>query len=604
MSELLKEKARDELLRISEKEQGVALGTLSQKAQSLGATRFYIREIYNPQKVQIEEDDLNDSLIDGSNDLGCDFIYRNDGHVLIVQAKYRRAGTPEDPASISHFRSILQRFHNKELKVNKHLSEALSDINWDSDTFELVFFTFGRLEGQARKLTGQEAAYPADIPDIIERCDWRFFDENDLNVELRSARNIQRGASDKAIKLYPKGPKGRRGASVVEVQAGNYRSFIMALDARQLIKGYEELDKDALFSLNIRNFIGNTNTNKAIIATAKTHPDDFFLYNNGIACLATKVAQTDEYLEVSGLQVINGAQTVKALVNLDRQHRRSKDELWIKGGPVVLTRITEVPDGYGAGARVREKITQYNNTQNTIKISDFRSNDDVQASLKDQFGELFRKGRRVVYLPKRTDKVPPNSEVVRLEEFSKASYAFLYEPTKFSGSTSFLFSTDAEGGYAKVFGDGLRVWARIPEDEFRLRAGIYWLSQEFSAHLKTIRDKEDDPDARAALERKWLLVYAASSVFKYHFKKDKWKAQVCKLYKGDWAMSDDGKGVIVKSVFDRAKMGVILAYKNSKKSNPNFVHRNWMRGKGTPDEITDYLHTVLPTLPELGEIPN
>ena len=601
MSELLKEKARDEFLRLGEKEQGVSVGGLNQKAQSLAATKFYIREIYNPQKVQVEEDDLDEGLIDGANDLGCDFIYRNDGHTLIVQAKYRRTGTPEDAASISHFQSILQRFRNPNLKANKHLGEALAEINWDSDTFELIFFTFGKLEGQARKLTGQQAAYPTDISDLAERCDWRFFDENDLNVELRSARNLQRGASSKAIKLYPVGPKGKRGSSVVEVQAGEYRSFIMALDARQLIKAYEELDKDAIFSLNIRNFIGNTNTNKAIISTAENQPDDFFLYNNGIACLATKATPTDEYLEVSGLQVINGAQTVKALVNLSNLHRRSRTELWTKGAPVVLTRITEVPDGYGAGSRVREKITQYNNTQNTIKISDFRSNDDVQSNLKDQFGELFRKGRKVVYLPKRTDKVPPNSETVRLEEFAKSSYAFLYDPTKFSGSTSFLFSADAEGGYAKIFGDGVKVWQRMPEEDFQLRAGIYWLSQEFASLLKVVRETEEDPDARAALERKWLLIYAASSVAKFHYKKD-WQAQIRKLHKGDWTISDDKKGAVVKKMFERAKMGLVLAYRNSKKSNPNFVHRNWMRGKGTPDEITDFLQTVLPTLPDLGNV--
>ena len=40
MSELLKEKARDEFLRLGEKEQGVSVGGLNQKAQSLAATKF------------------------------------------------------------------------------------------------------------------------------------------------------------------------------------------------------------------------------------------------------------------------------------------------------------------------------------------------------------------------------------------------------------------------------------------------------------------------------------------------------------------------------------------------------------------------------------
>lgn len=602
MAELLKEKARDEFVRLTEKEQGVAIGNLNKKAQSLAATKFFVREIRNPQKTQIEEDDLSEGLVDGSNDLGCDFIYRDDGHVVIIQSKYRKAGNPEEPADISHFQSILSRFRDENLKSNKHLAEALSDINWEADTFELIFISFGKIEGQARDLTALDAKYPSEIPDLSERCDWRFLDETDLNVELRSARNLQRGASNKTTRLYPIGQRGKRGAAVVEVQAGNYKSFVMALDARQLIKAYEELDKDALFSLNIRNFIGNTNTNKAISATSEKNPEDFFLYNNGIACLASKITQTDECVEVTGLQVINGAQTVKALVNIDRTYRRKKATLWPNVAPAVLARITEIPDGYGADGKVREKITQYNNTQNTIKISDFRSNDDVQNGLKEQFGELWRKGRKVLYLPKRTDKLTPNTEIVRLEEFSKSTYAFLFDPTKFSGSTSFLFNTDAEGGYASVFGDGAKVWQRMPDEEFKLRAGIYWLSQEFGNHLKTVRESEEDADTRAALERKWLLVYAAKEVISYYFPRDEWRNQIRRLYKGDWTISDDKKGAAVKKIFEMAKMGVTLAYKNSKKNNANFVHRNWMRGKNTPDEIADFLKTVLPSMPKLSDI--
>ena len=44
MAEVLKEKARDELIRITEKEQGCVIGTLNSKAQSLAATKFYIKE--------------------------------------------------------------------------------------------------------------------------------------------------------------------------------------------------------------------------------------------------------------------------------------------------------------------------------------------------------------------------------------------------------------------------------------------------------------------------------------------------------------------------------------------------------------------------------
>lgn len=604
-ADILKERARDELIRLTSIDLKTDFHSLPKKQQSIAMAKFYVREIYNPLKSPISEDDLLEGVVDGANDLGCDLIHRDDGHVLIVQSKYRKGGAAEEVSEISHFQSILKRFKNPDLNPNKYLADALADIDWDNDTFELVFISFGRIDGQARKISSQDPNYPDEVADLAQRCEWKFLDENDLNLELRGARNLQRGASMKAIKLFPVGAKGKRGDSVIEVKAGDYRSFIMALDARQLIKCYEELDKDALFSLNIRNFIGNTNTNKAIVKTAEESAENFFLYNNGISCLATKVVPSEEAIEVTGLQVINGAQTVKALVNAERVGRRNGTALWAKTLPTVLVRITEVPENYSAGARVREKITQYNNTQNTIKISDFRSNDDVQTNLKAQFAEVPRAGKKIAYLPKRTDKVPPNSEVIRLEEFAKSVYAFLYDPTAFSGSTSFLFNTDKEGGYIKVFGDGQKIWQRMPDDEFKLRAGIYWLAQEFGPHLKRKREEETDIDSKAAMERKWVLLYAASVVFKLLYPNDGWKSQLRKLYRGDWSIGDEKKGAVVSKIFDAAKAGVTLSYKNNKKYNSKFVHRNWMRGRNTPAEIAEVIQTtILPLLSSISEIPS
>jgi hypothetical protein len=35
----------------------------------------------------------------------------------------------------------------------------------------------------------------------------------------------------------------------------------------------------------------------------------------------------------------------------------------------------------------------------------------------------------------------------------------------------------------------------------------YWLAQEFGQHLREDRANETDPDSRAALERKWMLIF-------------------------------------------------------------------------------------------------
>jgi hypothetical protein len=254
----------------------------------------------------------------------------------------------------------------------------------------------------------------------------------------------------------------------------------------------------------------------------------------------------------------------------------------------VLVRITEIPEGYGPSGRIRENIIKANNTQNSIKDSDFRSNDPVQENLKKQFAELTRNGRKVAYIPKRTDRTSGNTENVRMEEFAKSVYSFLYDPTDFSGASAFLFKDEApDDGYQRVFGDA----DKMPDDEFRYRAGIYWIAQEIGNQLKDYREKLEDPDSRAALERKWLVVYAASVVMASKPKSGQSLKEMATRF------ADDNKSKDFTQLFNTAAQGVIFAYKSAKRDKNDFVHRNWMRSKTTPEQIKDSISLVLSVQP-------
>jgi hypothetical protein len=589
--EIKKTKARDELISFAEEETQQKFHKLSAVQQSHELTRFYIKEIHNKTKTEISDDDLELAIVDGASDLGCDLIHRDDNQVLIIQSKYRSSGNSEKPEEISHFRGVLDRLLDRNLRANQQVLDQISTIDWINDRFRLVFITLGSLKNQAGDLADLPPTYPASFPDLRERSEWLFIDEAKLNDEFRNAVAYERGPSEKLIKLFPEGDKGKRGtSSVIGLDASGYRSYIMALDANQIVNAYRASEGEALFSLNIRNFIGNTGTNKKIIETAKEAPTSFFLFNNGISCLCNKLDAYPDRLEVTGLQVINGAQTVKALVNVVNNARGTPSE-WANGAPKILVRITEIPGGYGSSGSIREKITQFNNTQNVIKVSDFRSNDPVQMSLRDQFAKLKYEGKQVHYQPKRTDRKIRNSEVVRFEEFAKTIFAFLVDPVSFSGATSFLFD-DQGGGYRSIFGDGKTIWEKMPEEDFRLRASIYWLTQKFTKQLKADRLQEQDPDARAAMERKWMLMYASRKVFE-HYYQNRWRTQLMRAYRGDWELGTGARGKIFLQIYKDAKAGVVTAYKNAKRNNPGFVHRNWMRSKDTPNQIAEILTDVV-----------
>jgi AIPR protein len=497
---------------------------------------------------------------------------------VIIQAKYFAQGKGASLKDIQHFQSIFQRLRNPNMSKNTRLADRVAEIDFATDNFILKFVCLGKIEGQALEQTKQELDFPAELASLRERVSIDYLDERALNAELRAALSQDSGIPEK-LEIVAAGKRGDRSA-IVEFQSGNHPSFILVVEGMQIVELYKKA-KDTLFTLNIRNYIGNTATNKQIILTARKEPKEFFHFNNGISALAreVRILEPGDRIETNGLQIINGAQTVKALA-------RAAIEGMLSAELKVLLRITEIRQGYGPDANFAQQITRFNNTQNVIKVSDFRSNDPVQNDLRRKF-DYARFGKKVEYLPKRTDKRKSGSIPIRLEEFAKVVYSFLFDPISFSGSTSYLF--DESGGYAKVFGDGTNVWdSAMPTDEFKLRSGIWWLAAEFSPALKKHKSTLQDKVSMAALERKWFLIYTARLVLQQAKGEDDYKKTLIANWNGNWKLGEGDVGQFFDRLFIVSIQAVIYVYKQAAK-RPDFIHRNWMRSNETPTDLKEYV---------------
>src|ERR1035437_9563683 len=140
---------------------------------------------------------------------------------------------------------------------------------------------------------------------------------------------------------------------------------------------------DRLFSANVRGYMPSRRTarniNHNMEATAKERPGHFWAYNNGITGLvhdynAPHGHEPGGKLELHGLAIINGAQTTGALSRSD--------------GPgladaAVLARFVRCDD-----AAMVDDLIRFNNSQNPIKASDFRSTDRHQERLRSEFGPV------------------------------------------------------------------------------------------------------------------------------------------------------------------------------------------------------------------------
>src|SRR5262249_31859401 len=128
-------------------------------------------------------------------------------------------------------------------------------------------------------------------------------------------------------KLIASGRRGKR-FPIIELENADYRSCVLVVDALKLVNLYRQY-KGRLFTLNIRNYLGNTATNKLLIKTLRDEPSHFYYFNNGISCLAEKLEPEEDRVVTKGLQIINGAQTIRSLVKAADRNKQNdlKDAL-------------------------------------------------------------------------------------------------------------------------------------------------------------------------------------------------------------------------------------------------------------------------------------
>jgi hypothetical protein len=580
-----KQTVRIALAQFVEKEYKTDINKVTDRQRSLYLSEFYIKEIHNPKESEIDDDDILDGLIDGKNDLGVDFIHRDDGHVLLIQTKYFSLGTSINISEIIHFQETLQRLLDNNFPKNSKLADHLCDIDWENDTFHLKFICLGKIEGQAKTQSEKSINLPKDLERLKERVSFDFYDESMLNEEFRGALTLSEGLPGEH-KIYSFGARSSR-APIIEVDCDGRKSVVMTVEANQLTSIYKAA-KDKLFNLNIRNFIGSTKTNKEIISTAKEKPKQFFLFNNGVSCLANKlvISSDQTYVITEGLQIINGAQTIKSLVKAGM----------LDDKPMVLLRITEVPVTYGKHGAFASEITKYNNTQNVIKVSDFKSNDPIQRFLKNKFSEITRGGKRVEYINKRTDKKTPNTISVKMEDFCKIIYAFFENPTHFSGSSSFLFDESENGGYTKVFGSS----DAMDSDEFKLKCSVWWMAVQFQDALKKYKEITTDKVALRALERKWLILFSARLILQRSFGVEDYKKKLISLYKTDWRIAENEVGIWFQDLFEIAVGNILYLYgEDAENQGASFVHGRWLKSPKTTEKIERFTMNASKTLQPL-----
>ncbi|MCW5250597.1 AIPR family protein [Streptomyces sp. SHP 1-2] len=174
-----------------------------------------------------------------------------------------------------------------------------------------------------------------------------------------------------------------------EENGQNWTALCTSVPISWLYKRYEEHEAD-LFSPNVRDYLGSSrskgNINNGIQETVRNEPANLWAYNNGITALVHDFKIIDaNTLEITGLGIVNGAQTTGAIGSVPAGELGEESH--------VLTRFIRCDD-----PETVKSIVRFNNRQNPTRASDFRSNDGIQRRLVEEFNKLsvvgYNGGRR------------------------------------------------------------------------------------------------------------------------------------------------------------------------------------------------------------------
>lgn len=324
-----------------------------------------------------------ESITDGHDDKKCDLVYVNeeDEYAVLAQCYFSSKDKPEAPANkASDLNIALAWLLQRDIKeVPDRIKSAAQQIRTSikqGGIKKLYVWYVHNLPGSsnverelvtvqqtAMTILKQEFSSPAIQVHALEvgtEVIGEWYSESLSPILVNDEFNIR----------VPNGG--------YEISGENWDAYCTTVPARFLRRIYKK-NKVKIFSANVRDYLGSrssdSNINNGIKNSAEQTPSDFWAYNNGVTILVHDYGLTPSkrILKVRGMSIVNGAQTTGAIGSLDKV-----PDVTVS----VQARFIKVKDG---NPELIQNIIQYNNSQNKVEASDFRSTDKIQKRLKLEF---------------------------------------------------------------------------------------------------------------------------------------------------------------------------------------------------------------------------
>jgi hypothetical protein len=419
-------------------------------------------------RLGLDEYEVEDAIIDGSNDCGIDAIFIDESDderakVYLVQSKYYQSDDKyyrsfEAGALGKIQQAIADLILHKpksESYMNQKLQDRINDINMlPNPSFHIIFMSNSYPPTEKAKDKFEEFLEKVNHGQDFFTVEYLHL--ADISTLLAPQKNRVINAKLKLTGSY------------MTADTGVARTVIGRISGIELAKLRQENNLE-LFDRNVRGYLSRSNeVNKKIIQTATG--DDayrFFFLNNGLTLVCSKYkylpADESPEIEVSDLQIVNGGQTTNALYE-------AYAKSLLKDQVSVLIRIIETTDD-----ELLEKITESTNTQTLVNARDLRSNDTIQKKIESHLRPMG------YYYEARTnrfkdDKAITKDKRVDAVKAAQAYYAYSEQkPADAKNKPRLLFGTL----YSEIFNDSLDI------DTFLNSYLIYKHVNSFTKKIKT-----------------------------------------------------------------------------------------------------------------------
>lgn len=348
-------------------------------------------------ELRYELDDIHtvaiEALTDGPNDKKCDLIFIDkDRRTIVIAQTYksasRREAAPANKASDLNtaaswlFSRALDELPEQLRPAAKELRYALQHDQADEIEF---WFVHNCPESENVK---QELLSVENTAKTLISNNSRYIYKNIRALEV-GLNTLERWYKSSKTPILVNEEFQIQIPGGYSLSTTLWQAYATAIPIEWIYKLYKAHAKD-LFSANVRDYLGSrrseSNINNGIKDTAEEHADQFWAYNNGITALVNDFSVNEEQglLTISGISIVNGAQTTGAIGSLESLPSPEAK---------VQARFIKC-----SNREVLYDIVRYNNSQNKIEAADFRSTDRVQERLRKEFdaisGVTYLGGRR------------------------------------------------------------------------------------------------------------------------------------------------------------------------------------------------------------------